>query len=287
MLTFPTLRRTGSAGIRRARAATPGGAMPAETAETADGARPPSVPHRVMSITLWILVIAAVVLLWPSWLGGATRLTIVGGHSMESTYRLGDLLVVREGGANDAGDIVVFRVPEGPGRGTLVVHRIVERRPDGRIVTQGDNRERPDDWVLHDDDVVGHPVLRVPYAGKVVYALRAPWALAVLGGVAFMILFWPRRRDDPSDEAAVAEQRLQAVIDDVGATAAERRLDALLDELLAETTQARPTAPDDPTAPLPRYVALEAEPPSGVTAELMAEAEAWLDAQLAELTAAR
>ena len=74
----------------------------------------------------WAALITLLVLGWPSMLGGSTDYTVVSGHSMDPTYRTGDMLVVKKPEVYKKGQIVVYQVPQGePGEGLFVVHRIV------------------------------------------------------------------------------------------------------------------------------------------------------------------
>lgn len=128
-------------------------------------------PRRVGGFLAGLAVVAAVVLIWPARLGGASVLVVVQGRSMEPTHRSGDLVVARTTDDVATGDVVVYRIPDGqPGAGQLVMHRLMSIRPDGRLVLQGDNRRLPDDVVLGREDVVARAVLGL-----------GPWPIRVLG----------------------------------------------------------------------------------------------------------
>lgn len=156
------------------------------------------MPHlrRLASAVSTLVVIAALVAFWPAHLGGSTRTVIVSGTSMEPTYSLGDMVVVRSNDTFGIGDVVVFAVPEGAGRGMLVIHRVVDIDADGRYLTQGDNRDTVDQWPLAADDVVGTPILHVPLAGRFAMALGR-WPVTAVGlGAMMTLMLWPRRRAD-------------------------------------------------------------------------------------------
>jgi len=156
---------------------------------------------RVLSGSAMALVAAAVIALWPASLGGSTTLIVVSGASMESTYRHGDLVVVRSHPA-DVGDVAAFRVPDGtPGAGMLVIHRLVEEH-DGRWISQGDNRDTRDPWWLTRDDLVGTPVAHLPRAGIWLAWAGSPVGLALFAGLVTAWLAWPSR-DTPSSNAAL------------------------------------------------------------------------------------
>lgn len=151
-----------------------------------------SVPRRMLSVLVTIVVLVFAIYLWPARLGGSTRLVIVSGDSMQPTYDLGDLVVSRDSGTIDLGDVVVFEVPTGPAEHMLVIHRVLEIDDDGTITTQGDNRATPDRWPLDRDDVVGEPVAHIPKAGLIVWMLRTPFVLACIAVLILALLLWPR-----------------------------------------------------------------------------------------------
>jgi signal peptidase I len=137
----------------------------------------------------WLLVVAVVVLAWPVQLGGRFGLVVVSGHSMDGTYRTGDLLMTWRHSAYDVGDIAVYRIPDaGPAHGLRVVHRIVGHT-DGGFLMRGDNRTSNDIWHPSRHDVVGSPVLRLPGGGLALRWLFNPLALAMLcAGCVFLLV---------------------------------------------------------------------------------------------------
>lgn len=140
-----------------------------------------------------IILLVALVLLWPATLGGNFGMVIVAGPSMEPTYSLGDLVVTWKTEPH-VGDVVTYRIPEGnPAAGQLVIHRIVGGDPSG-WVTQGDNAAEPDLWQPSNDDILGETILHLPGVGTVFNALRSPLAVAVAGGLLAVVLLWPKGR---------------------------------------------------------------------------------------------
>jgi signal peptidase len=128
-----------------------------------------------------LLVLDIVVLAWPLQLGGHLGLVIVAGHSMDGTYRTGDLLLTWPATTYERGDVVVYRVPgDGPGAGIRVVHRIIDGDARAGFLTQGDNRDQPDIWKPTPDDIDGTPFLRVPGGGMVLRLFLSPLVLALL-----------------------------------------------------------------------------------------------------------
>ncbi len=155
--------------------------------------------RRAASIAGWVLVIAFVVLAWPVQLGGRTGLVVVSGHSMDGTYRTGDLLVTWRHPTYEVGDVAVYRIPgTGAGHGLRVVHRIIGRA-DGGFLMQGDNRTTPDQWHPTASDVVGRPLLRLPAGGLVLHWLFNPLALALVCGVCvYLVVAKPAPTPQPA-----------------------------------------------------------------------------------------
>lgn len=256
-----------------------------------------STAQRVFAGMFTIAIVVAAVYFWPARLGGLTRLVIVSGDSMEPTYDLGDLVVARDGDEPDVGDTVVFEVPTGPAEGLLVIHRVLTIDADGTITTQGDNRDTPDQWALVDDDVVGEPIAHVPKAGLLVWMVRSPFVLACLVVLIASLLMWPRGVLDDDDED----------VDDDEADVSEpvRRLAALESQLAVGLEMWRLEPPPLVTSAASllvadrddlrgrRSVIGRAEPAerldvrqhfdfgAPIDPSVMAEAEAWVDEQLA------
>jgi signal peptidase I len=225
------------------------------TATTATTAMTRTLPRRIASAAMTLALVVAAVAFWPAHLGGSTRMVLVSGTSMEPTYLLGDVVVVRSNDTPEVGDVVVFAIPEGTGAGMLVIHRIVGTDDGGFFVTQGDNRDTVDQWPLTADDIVGTPILRLPYAGRIAMALgRWPVSSVGLGLIATMVL-WPRRRHDeafeeqadgrPSTAASVTTEPVDQGRA-AGGVVGEPVDDDLwqeLDALLVETMGLEPTTP--------------------------------------------
>ena len=160
-----------------------------------------TIARRVGNVAGWVLVAALVYLAWPAQLGGHLSLVVVSGHSMDGTYRSGDLLMAWPHADYNTGEIIVYKIPKGePASGLRVVHRVIEKKA-GHFTTQGDNRTTPDFWRPTVDDVVGHPFFRVRAGGLALKWLLSPLALAVLCGIC---VFWFVIGDD--DEAEDDEE---------------------------------------------------------------------------------
>lgn len=165
-----------------------------------------SIVRILVNLALFAMVLTIAWYMWPANLGGSTRLIVVEGDSMEPTFRLGDLVMVRDNPTADIGDIVVFHIPEGePAAGLLVIHRIVLRRPDGTYQTQGDNRATPDNFTVTSDDVIGTPVHAVPGLGRLIGVLSTPLVLAATLGALVSMMLWP-------SSAATSTRLCEAVV---------------------------------------------------------------------------
>ena len=168
--------------------------------------------RRVFSLAGWALVAVLVYLAWPAQLGGHLSLVVVSGHSMDGTYRSGDLLMVWPHADYNVGEIVVYKVPKGePASGLRVVHRIIEKK-DGHFTSQGDNRTTPDFW----RPTVGRrrrsPVLPDPGRRAGLKWLLSPIALALVCGVCVYLAIVGKNdeaehdEDDAEDDESAANE---------------------------------------------------------------------------------
>jgi signal peptidase I len=163
-----------------------------------------SVARRVLSVAGWVLVAALVYLAWPAQLGGHLSLVVVSGHSMDGTYRSGDLLMAWPHADYNTGEIIVYKIPKGePASGLRVVHRVIDKQ-DGHFTSQGDNRTTPDFWRPTVNDVVGQPFFRIRAGGLALKWLLSPIALALVCGVC---VYWAVvGKDEQADEAEDSDE---------------------------------------------------------------------------------
>ena len=157
----------------------------------------------VPAVVFYAAAACAAWLLWPSSLGGCTTLTIVSGHSMESTYFSGDIVVARCGDP-EVGDIVVYE-PAGMG-GARIIHRITGGDGAAGWTMQGDNNASADPFTPTNDDVQGIARVHLPKVGLAATALTNPWVWISLIVLALALLVWPTstRTDDLPDADADA-----------------------------------------------------------------------------------
>lgn len=151
-------------------------------------------------IVSWILV-AAVVLLAVALVGvrivGLQPFTVLSG-SMEPTFHVGSLIYVKSVDHNQLqpGDPITYMMAQD----VVVTHRIVEVVPDDSepdtiwFITKGDANSDPDGAPVHYRNVIGKPVLSVPYLGYVSSYIQSPPGLYVVLGLCTVLLiaaFWP------------------------------------------------------------------------------------------------
>lgn len=144
----------------------------------------------------WGALLLGLGLLWPAAWGGMTGITIVQGHSMEPTYRTGDVVITLRQPGYAVGDVVSYTVPEGQaGAGGHVIHRVAtleDSSPSPVYTTQGDNNPEPDLWRIGPADITGRALLHLPAIGRM---LDGPARGLIVGGIvglAVTLVLWPR-----------------------------------------------------------------------------------------------
>lgn len=240
--------------------------------------------RRTLSVVFTIAVVAGAAYLWPAVLGGSTRIVIVSGTSMEPTYDLRDIVVVRDAEGTRIGDVVVFEVPEGEAEGMLVIHRVLKVDDDGFFITQGDNRTTPDQWQLTEDHIVGKPLLHIPKAGSVLGFIQNVWVIALLAGLAALCLLWPDEKDE-LDEPEDEETSVATSTDDTDAFDRDA-IWSLVDSPSIDSPVELPSTLTPAAAATPAEIAeiwLDGELGNRIDANVMADAMAWLDEQLEQV----
>jgi signal peptidase I len=146
--------------------------------------------RRVFTVLLSaVLLTGWWVALRPTALGGATAYLFVSGQSMEPRMHSGDLAITRVQDHYAVGDVIAYRIPRGDvGAGRIVIHRIVGGSEQAGFRTRGDNRTADDLWRPRQRDVVGKAVWFAPDAARYLAALRSPFMIAVLVGLAAWFL---------------------------------------------------------------------------------------------------
>lgn len=105
-------------------------------------------------------------------MNGYAVVNIVSG-SMEPTFTVNDLLIIKEQDNYNVGDIITFT--EGK---ALITHRIVEIESD-RIITKGDNNNT-EDSAITPDKIQGKAIKIIPGAGKILSALQNPFVFMAI-----------------------------------------------------------------------------------------------------------
>lgn len=126
--------------------------------------------------------------------------------SMEPEYHVGSLIYVKEVDHTQlkSGDVITYMLSED----TISTHRIVEVVPDQgdptvlRFSTKGDANEAVDAALVHYKNVIGTPVLTIPYLGYIASYISSPpgtYVAISAGAVLLALLFLPDifREEEP------------------------------------------------------------------------------------------
>lgn len=123
--------------------------------------------------------------------------TVLSG-SMEPNYHVGSLIYVKEADYTQlkVDDVITFMVNDD----TIATHRITEVLIDEedptvrRYFTKGDANEQPDAVSVHYKNIIGTPVLTIPYLGYVANYIQNPPGMYVaiaVGAVLLVLMFLP------------------------------------------------------------------------------------------------
>ena len=126
----------------------------------------------VVSTVLVVLVLVFAVLLVGSRLMGVQVFSIISG-SMEPEYPVGSLICVKEIDSREVavGDVITYVLPSG----TPSTHRVIKVSADHEyFYTKGDANEKADTSPVFYKNVIGTPVLTIPYLGYVAYVVQSP-----------------------------------------------------------------------------------------------------------------
>lgn len=145
----------------------------------------------ITSVFVGMMVVLVLALVGVRLLGVQTYVVLSG--SMEPTYPTGSLLYVKHIDTNELkiGDPITFMVDED----TVATHRIIEILPDEedssilRFRTQGDANNSPDGTAVHYKNVIGKPILCIPYMGYVAnFVQNPPGKYLAIGAAAILIV---------------------------------------------------------------------------------------------------
>lgn len=155
---------------------------------------------KIWNIITNIIVVLAVILavaLVGVRLVGLQVFTVLSG-SMEPTYHVGSLIYVKDADYKEleAGDVITFMLDED----TVATHRITEVVPDEeepdtlRYRTKGDANDAEDGKLVHYKNVIGSPVITIPYLGYFADYIQNPpgtYVAISVGAVLLLLVFLP------------------------------------------------------------------------------------------------
>lgn len=240
-----------------------------------------------VTTALVVLVVLLAVALVGVRLVGLEPYVILSG-SMEPVYPVGSLVYVKNTPAADikTGDPIAFVMNA---ELVVAIHRVIGVDPARQcFYTKGDANEAPDASPVHFNNLIGRPVLCVPYLGYVSGYLTNPPGMYIGGAAALallLLMFVPDmiRRADAADRADAAKAGPRTACGRApGATekAARRRKEAAQPRGEASRNRARQAAPataqsrqsDRPRAQMqPRRM----EPAGGISAAEARSASAY------------
>ena len=147
------------------------------------------------------LLVVWFLLLGPTAFGGPAGYIEVSGHSMDGTYKTGDLILTRDQDTYAKGDIVTFKVYDGAGQ---VIHRIIGGNGETGYTTQGDNNPDPDPWHPTDEEIVGKSWHRFEGKAWLLHLPQRPWFAGLAAGLITLLVLGldskPGRRKGEVDE---------------------------------------------------------------------------------------
>ncbi len=142
--------------------------------------------RRIAALLVGLVGLGAVwFFLAPPALGGGTSYVSTDGVSMQPRFHTGDLALVRPVSDYRVGDIVAYRSRQ---LHVTVLHRIVAVTADGRYIFRGDNNSWRDPERVTRAQLIGALWFAVPGMGGRLQQLRSPATMAILAGLAALLL---------------------------------------------------------------------------------------------------
>src|SRR5215213_1132541 len=136
-------------------------------------------PGRIPAVVTNLMLVLSLIGIWlafaPTRLGGKVSYVIVNGISMEPSYHLGDLTIMRKVATYQVGDVVTYRDAE---MEAFVIHRII-RLDRAHYVLQGDNNSWIDAYRPTNEEIIGKLWIYIPKLGKLFKWMRAPVNMAL------------------------------------------------------------------------------------------------------------
>lgn len=129
--------------------------------------------------------------------------SVVLSGSMEPALSVDDLVFLRETQSVEEGDVIVYQ------RGReLIIHRVVMN--DGKMLQTKGDANPVTDTPINISDVKGKMIGKVPFAGKIVRALKTPAGVAAVIIAAFALTELSYRKE--REEDAEDMERIKAEI---------------------------------------------------------------------------
>lgn len=146
----------------------------------------------IICICLCAVVVLALLGLTVARFAGLEPFTVLSG-SMSPEIEAGSVLLVKKNDPHGLQPLDVITFMAGPD--TVVTHRIMAVVPDLedpnilRFRTRGDANPVDDMYLVHENNVLGTPVLNIPYLGYVVnFVSQPPGIYLALAGIALMLI---------------------------------------------------------------------------------------------------
>ena len=125
-------------------------------------------------------------------LTGFRSFTVMSG-SMAKSYPVGSLIYVSPVNYQDLqiGDVISYVAND---EGTVVTHRIVDIEIDEegtyRFRTKGDENNTADSKLVHYKNILGTPVITIPYIGYIAYNIQQPPGIYITLVAGTLLLAW-------------------------------------------------------------------------------------------------
>ena len=142
--------------------------------------------------------------------------------SMEPTYKVGDVVIVKLANADEikVDDVITFNPSSDPD--TYLTHRVTEVLPNYQgsgvtcFKTKGDANDTEDSFIIDSGRLIGRVSFRIPKVGYLIRFLQLYWYLAIPLLILFIIMLHMIRiyvstsdDDEPEDEGHKEEKRAE------------------------------------------------------------------------------
>ena len=154
----------------------------------------PNLIFQILSTLSAVTVAILAIVIIATKISGFRAFTVMSG-SMEPNYPVGSLIYVKpvDAAALRPNDVISFVANADK---TIVTHRIVSVETDAtdhtvyRYKTKGDANSAPDSNLVHYKNVLGTPVITIPYLGFIAYHLQRPPGIYIVLVLGTLILAW-------------------------------------------------------------------------------------------------